>query len=462
MTAVQIPFEEAWPDDPAVRAEQAAQEVLRLAYQGHPAVVVNSPAGGGKTAIVNDLAAQSVGVFGHRACIGTFTNQQAADVTRRLLASYPKIPVTLYWRSGRPLPGDLRNHPRLRPATQVSDLPQGPSVVVSNVSKLGASTIPDGWFADLYLDESYQIAERLFAPVAPIAEYITQVGDPGQTRPVTTADITRWVDDPAGPHIAAPVALLARHPMVPVYRLPVSRRLTPDMVAVVRAAFYPDLPFCALIPPGARALDVARGGGAHVLDPVIQRALRGAGIVGVELPVADPILSDPELATTIVRLAERLIERGAVVVTPQGARPITPRDIGVVCAHREQVQAVQSRLPTALATIRTETTERWQGLESAVVIAWHPLAGPQRLTGFHLELGRACVMLTRATTATFIVGRANTSARLARLALESPRLGVVGHPAYEGLVAHRNLDAALREGGRMVSLTQSGSYRLGV
>src|SRR5439155_7436073 len=131
-------------------------------------------------------------------------------------------------------------------------LPPGPCVVVANAARW--SWGDDGRIGPFDLqvvDEAFQLSDARFQEIAGMARRLVLIGDPGQIAPVVTCELERWRSDPAGPHVACPRALTARHPGVPRMALPVSRRLVPDTVRFVQPAFYPDLPFQALSPPGA-------------------------------------------------------------------------------------------------------------------------------------------------------------------------------------------------------------------
>jgi hypothetical protein len=439
-------------------ADQAVRRVLRLREAGAPAVIVDSAAGAGKTTLVTDAAAHAAGLLHERALVATYTNAQAFDVARRLADRYRRVPVTLFTRARRPLPPTIRTHRGITVVSSPGDLPHHPGVVIANVAKLRESALGPGAFDVAILDEVYQVADYLYAPVAALAAAHLLVGDPGQIAPVITTDMTRWRDDPAGAHVAAPRALLARHPTLPTVALPVTRRLVRDTVHVVRPAFYPDLPFGAVAGAADRRLAFRRLA-AHVpLDEALLLLERGASVAAVELPAAPPVSDDAGIAGTIVQIAERLFARGAHVVAQledgEITRPLEPDDLAVVCAYREQVSAVQSRLPGCLrARVLVETANRLQGLERRVSLVWHPLAGSIQATPFGTDLGRFCVALTRHSVACLLVFRTGVDNVLERApAPEPPPLGIDDHPEYGGLRAHRVVLGRLRAMGRIVRL----------
>lgn len=439
-------------------ADDAVRRVLRLREAGAPAVVVKSAAGAGKTTLVTDVAAHAAGLLGERALVATFTNAQAFDVARRLADRYRRVPVTLFTKARRSIPSAVRTHPGIAVVSSPSDLPHDPGVVIANVVKLRESALGPGAFDVLIVDEAYQVADYLYAPVAALAEAHVQVGDPGQIAPVIRAETTRWRDDPAGAHVPAPRALLARHPSLPTVALPITRRLVRDTVHLVRDAFYPGLAFGAVAGAADRRLVFRRLAAHAPVDDALRLLERGASVAAVELPPAPPVQDDPEIAMAIVRLAERLFGRGAHVVAAlddgEVARPLGVDDLAVVCSYREQVTAVQSRLPSWLRDrVLVETANRLQGLERRVTLVWHPLAGVRQASAFSTDLGRYCVALTRHSVACLVVGRAGMDSVLDRApAPEAPPLGVDDHPEYEGLHAHRVLLRRLRDLGRIVAV----------
>lgn len=447
------------PPDRASRlaaAEEAVRHVLRLREAGAPAVIVNSAAGAGKTTLVTDAAAHAAGLLRERALVATYTNAQAFDVAHRLADRYRRVPVTLFTRARRSIPPVVRAHSRITVVSSPGDLPHESSVVIANVAKLRESALGPGAFDVIITDEAYQVADYVYAPVAALANAHLTVGDPGQIDPVITSSTTRWQSDPAGAHVAAPRALLARHPGLPVVSLPVTRRLVRDTVHFVREAFYPTLAFGAVAGAAERRLTFRRLATHAPIDEAFRLLERGASIAAVELPAAPPVRDDTEVATAIVRIAERLFARGAHVLSDldEGplARPLAFEDVAVVCAHREQVTAVQARLPMWLRDrVLVETANRLQGLERRVSIVWHPLSGRSRTTAFGMNLGRFCVALTRHSVGCLVVGRAGIERMLDRApAPEAPPLGVEEHLAYEGLRAHRTLLRRLRQLGRVV------------
>jgi hypothetical protein len=439
---------------PAALADEAIRAVLRTQWEGVPAVRLDSPPGAGKTGIVERLAVQSLGLLRERCMVATMTNEQAFDVARRLSTGYPKLPFTLFVREGLVLPDDLAALPNLRVARASADVPAaGQCVVVANAARWSWSDASAYAPFDLQVvDEAFQLPDHRFHQIAGLARRLVLVGDPGQIPPVVSCEVERWRCDKAGPHVACPRALVARHPGVRRLALPVSRRLVPDTVAFVRPAFYPDLPFTSLSAPGERGLATGVSG-ARPLDRPIDMAARGASLLQLELSSLVTGEVDEALADTIVALIGRLVQRRTVVREQGGERPLKGGMVGVVCAHVSQVNAVRERLPRSLSSVFVETADRFQGLERPVMVVHHPLSGRSDADQFHLDSGRMCVALSRHRVACFVVTRAGVAELLLRYGPTGDRvLGGDEDREYEGWRAQLSIAQALRREGRVVPI----------
>jgi hypothetical protein len=440
---------------PAQLADEAVRQILQTQWDGVTAVRVDSPPGAGKTGVVERLAVQSLGLLHERCMVATQTNEQAFDLARRFARGFPRLPFTLFVRDGLVVPADVSALPNVRMARTSADVPHGPCVVIANAwrwSWVDRSIVAP--FDLQLIDEAFQLSDFRFHQIASLARRVVLVGDPGQIAPVVTVEVERWRADPAGPHVASPRALLARHPTgIRLMSLPVSRRLTPDTVRFVQPAFYRTLPFTALAAPGERALTTSVAG-TTPLDRTLDLISGGASLVCAELP---PLITgevDEELADTIVALIARLMQRGATIRDGDAELPLTPDMIGVVCAHVSQVNAVRERLPAAVSGVFVETADRFQGLERPLMIVHHPLSGRVDATAFHLDAGRLCVMLSRHRVACVLVSRAGVDDLLLRYAPGGDRvLDMEQDLEFEGWRAHLSLFEMLRRYCRIVRLS---------
>jgi len=338
----------------------------------------------------------------------------------------------------------------LQIARAAAQLPHGPGVVIANAAKwswLDASGTP---FDCQIVDEAFQLPDYRFQQIAGLARHVVLIGDPGQIDPIVNCEVERWRSDPAGPHVACPQALLARHPGVLRLALPVSRRLPHDTVRFVQPAFYPRLPFQALSAPGQRGIRTRLPGG-QPLDGAIDLVEQGASLVQLQLPAQISGEVDEELAQVIVGLIDRLLQRGTTILDDGRAAALEPGMVGVVCGHISQVNAVRERLPARLAQVFVETSNRYQGLERPITLVHHPLSGRAEASEFHLDAGRLCVMLSRHRVACFVVARAGIEDILLRHAPSGERvLGIDTDAEYEGWKAHLLLQQALRSHQRVL------------
>lgn len=106
--------------------------------------------------------------------------------------------------------------------------------------------------------------------------------------------------------------------------------------------------------------------------------------------------------------------------------------------------------------MRADTPERWQGLESPVMIALHPLSGVTRPSAFDLETGTLCVMVSRHRVALFVITRDHIEETLDALVPAADqalgRLDVTG----QGHAQHLQFWDDLKSRGRMVELGLCG------
>jgi hypothetical protein len=436
---------------PRMLADDAVIQVLKTQWDGEPALRLDSPPGAGKTWVVQRLAIQAMHLHRERCMISTQTNEQSFDVARRLATEFPKLIFHLFARKSLLLPNVLGSLPNLVVVRSRDNLPAGPCVVISNAAKW--SWIQDPPPFDLQIiDEAFQLPDYRFQQISGLARRFVLVGDPGQIAPVVTCEIERWKCDVAGPHVSCPRALIERHPGIKRLALPVSRRLIDDTVRFVQPAFYPELPFSALSSNRIRKLALTRPiSGTKPIDAALDLAATGASVSMLELPEKITGEVDEEVASTIVKMIERLLTRKATISEDGISRSLQASMIGVVCAHVSQVNAIRERLPAILSDVLVETSDRFQGLERHLMIVHHPLSGRADASTFHLEAGRLCVMLSRHRLACWIVGRAGISGRLLRYSPSGDRiLGVEQDSEFEGWRAHLNILRKLADEGRVI------------
>ncbi|MGO6718529.1 AAA domain-containing protein [Rhizobium ruizarguesonis] len=435
------------PPDPQSAANAALDAVLDSQWQGVPALVLRSPPGAGKTGVAQRVALQSATHLQQRCMVVTQTNEQAYDLTRRLVTNAAGLPIYMFARQGLNLPDDLRHEARLRIVQRTGDLPHEPSITIGNAAKWSWIDTEDPLFDVQIVDEAFQLPDYKFQLISNLAARHVLIGDPGQINPFVNCEIERWRCDPAGPQVSCPAALVKRHPTVLQLALPVSRRLNADTVRIIQPGFYPDMPFRAMSLDRSIHFDVA---GIMPFDAALDGVAGGASIVMVELPPQITGEADGELAQELVESIRRLLMRRAQMSDDGRISEVLPRDIGVVCAHVSQVNAVRERLGAGMADVFVETANRFQGIERPFMFVHHPLSGRADATAFHLDAGRLCVMLSRHRIGCWIFGRHGISEQLTRFAPAGDRaLGIDDDPEYHGWRAHLTLLAALSRAGRM-------------
>lgn len=433
---------------PAELAEQSVEAVLATQWTRDPAVILNSPPGAGKTGVAERLAVQALGVMSERAMITTQTNEQAFDLLRRLCGGFPRLPFYMMASEKLNPPANVTSLPNLRVIHRAGDLPDGPCAVVGNGAKWSWLDADRRLFDLQIVDEAYQLPDYRYHQIAGLASRQVLIGDPGQIDPVIQAELERWRCDPAGPHVPAPRALVERHPEIRPMSLPVSRRLIQDTVGLIQPAFYPDMPFIAMDLARPLTFDTP---GIAPMDTPLDAVAGGQSLVMVELPPMIAGEVDSDLAEAIVQTIGRVLARGARTHDDQGrAIPVTTEMIGVSCAHVAQVNAVRERLGPALAAVFVETANRFQGLERPLMFVQHPLSGRADATGFHLDAGRLCVLLSRHRVACWMFGREGVSRQLRRYAPTGDRsLGISDDPEFNGWRGNMTLLQAMYRSGRV-------------
>jgi hypothetical protein len=406
---------------PARLAADAGDQVIADLAAGHRAVVVDSPPGAGKSALVV-RAARTLARAGEPVMVVAQTNEQADDLVDRLAAASSGPPSQLligrlsaqdYVVSAR-----VGRHASVMVDTDAAAL-GGCLIVVATAAKWATVRAASWLFPWAVVDEAYQMRSDMLLRLAGQFDRALFVGDPGQLDPFSTVDIDRWTGLTWDPMQSAVEVLLGHNDDIPVHRLPVSWRLPSQAVPVVAEAFYPFTPFVAGTRPAERRLSFAtsafRGG---PLDEALELAAE-TGWALYELPPRYTVRTDAEAVHACAALAARLLERGCVAhseLSPAGTR-VAPDRIAIGTAHRDQARAVRSALAAlgsaapghadqGLAGVTVDTANRLQGREFDVVIVLHPLSGRHDATAFHLEAGRLCVLTSRHRHACIVVARA--------------------------------------------------------
>jgi hypothetical protein len=379
-----------------------------------PATIVAAPPGSGKTTIVERVAAQQVGLHHENVAIATTTRSQAQALVMRLRNWNGLTPVWFVPKTQRvKLPSDIVI------ARSVGEIPEYGVAVVATAAKWARTNGFD--VPLLVVDEAWQLPFADFAPLTPIAERYLLVGDPGQLDPYVEADVSRWSDDPGGPHRPAPEALRARNvPGVVQVALPATRRLPASTAEIVSDAFYPQMPFGSLAEEA-------------ILD---YSGFEGRSMIITEVGEQHEGVHDPEMAVFATQLARDIIEGGKIIRGGKTVR-VRPEDVGIVCPYVHQVPQIRAALGLDLAGVWCETANRWQGLERDIIIGLHPLSGQPEPTGFAMDAGRLCVMVSRHRVAVMLIGRPGlVQAAATGQGAAERRFGDDRNPARRGWRAH--------------------------
>lgn len=435
MTVTVDAFDRAVVDHAQAVVEDAIGDVLAgTGTQG--AVVVKAPAGAGKSYFVG-TAVGALRKAGARVAVAAPTNEQVYGLVELLGRRHPGEAIRAILAGGRALPASAML-PNVATAS-VADVSTA-SVVVGTLAKFGYHWEDLGGFDVLVIDEAYQADAGRYYEVGGLAPAHLLVGDSGQLDPFSTMDDSdRWRGLPEDPLQTAVGVLLRNHPATPVHKMPVSRRLDPRAVEIVRS-FYPGHPFGAAVKSGVRRLTLAGASSDSMEDFVLDLAADG-GWAHLELPQADVLTADPVTIDAIVRLVVRLVERRPTVadeysVTPA---PLQRSQIAIGVSHNDQKDYLRAALDqVGLRDVVVNTANKLQGLQYEVVIAWHPLAGLPDPDGFHLDPGRLCVLLSRHRQMCIVVGRESDRELVAGLPPSTPAyLGWDPDPVLDGWAVHQ-------------------------
>ena len=379
-------------------------DLADLHSRGQRAVVVDSPPGAGKSALVVRAAAELASA-GQPVMVVAQTNGQVDDLVDRLATAARGMAIgRISGQEYQPVPRVTR-HAGVSVAHRVRDL-AGCPVMVGTAAKW--ATVGDGSWPWAIIDEAYQMRSDMLLRIAGRFDRGLFVGDPGQLDPFSTVEIDRWTGLTWDPMQSAVAVLLRNNSDLAVRRLPVSWRLPDSAAPVIAEAFYPFTGFLAGTGPGERRLELAtRALGTGPVDEAVQTAA-ASGWALYELPARQTVRTDGDAVAACVALAGRFLERGAIAYSEQapGGTPLTAGRIAIGTAHRDQARAVREALPPGLDGITADTANRLQGREYDVVIVLHPLSGRRDATAFHLEAGRLCVLTSRHRHACVVVARA--------------------------------------------------------
>lgn len=359
----------------AIMDDPATAGVLHSAWSGDPATVVPSPPGAGKTRLVALLSVMLATRARLLVGVAAQTRDQAAEIARRI--GNLDCPARLAWPKGQTAPDLSAGKAQIARGSAVRFPSTGGGVIIATTAKWLYSD-PSTLACDiLIVDEAWQATYADLGALGAFAPQIVCVGDPGQIAPVVTGQTRRWADSPTGPHLPAPIALLAAHrESVSVVTLRHTWRLGPTTTALLQPAFYPDLPFTSRRPPE----HLTDGHGGVLPEITTQTVAANSGP------------ADPTLIHACADAARTLL--ACTLTTNDGTRDLTDRDLAVVTSHVTQAAAIRALLAD-LPHVLVGTANQLQGMERPAAVVLHPLAGYRDPSTFATDPGRACVMLSR-------------------------------------------------------------------
>jgi len=370
--------------------------------------VVKAPPGSGKSYNLLESLENAIGKGG-RIAIAAQTNNQVDDLCVRFCERYPDNEIHRFSsKFYTPAPNFSSG---VVVVTDKKELPEGASVMIGTVAKLGLVDFTDSYHV-LLIDEAWQMTWADFLTLRDVSSRFVFIGDPGQIPPTVTISVDRWEVSPDAPHRATPDVILENPDLAKqttVLNLDICRRLPFDSVSLVQT-FY-DFEFEALAKKGERYLKAKKASDGSSIDKAIDLLTNSSSVI-LTYPTGDdgaPIETDRELARVTADVVKRLLDRGSLISTnpteQEKPRKLTPDDIGIVSTHNQMNTAIQTELTGPLSDIRVTTPERWQGLQRPVMIAVHPLSGVMFPSSFDLETGRLCVMASRHESACIFVTR---------------------------------------------------------
>ncbi len=304
-------------------AEQASTRILADLGRGHRGVVVDSPPGAGKSALVVRAAA-GLADAAENVMVVAQTNEQVDDLTDRLATARPRLPIGRLAGSEYIPAERVVRHRCVTLSTKLDDL-SGCRVVLSTAHKWATvrGAAPWPW---AIVDEAYQMRSDLLLRVAGLFDRGLFVGDPGQLDPFSAVQTGRWTGLTWDPMQSAVAVLLRHNPDIPVHALPVSWRLPASAAPVVAEAFYPFTGFRAATGHEQRRVEFSTCSfGQNALDRAVETAA-ASGWALYELPARHTVRTDAEAVTACAALAARLLQRGVLLFfrTGHGGRPGHP------------------------------------------------------------------------------------------------------------------------------------------
>jgi len=434
---------------------QLEKDLIENLLSGGRLALVQAPPGSGKTRML--LAVVSAVVkTGKCVALAAQTNRQADDIAHRWARDYGTLPAIRLGSSNSVSPANFPKSVEWN--TDANSLTRKPGIYISTAAKWVTMREPDQ-FDLLAIDEAWQMSWALLMQCAKLSENYLMIGDPGQIPPVVTIDVRRWETAPRPPHKPAPEVVLSDSDLSSaafIGELPACRRLPFESVVYIKP-FY-DFDFVGYAQPGDRELKIAK---PSAISPEIANLLgqinNGQPIIATIPTSADgpPIEVDVGLAKKVADIVDGLF-KGKTKIRISGQdnlRNISMKDVGICATHRSMNGELRRALGAKYSEISIDTPERWQGLERPVMIVVHPLSSVLEPSGFDLETGRLCVMVSRHQVALIIVARDHIGATLNEFVPNAEQAPGQPDAVGRGHAAHAQFWNSLSADGRITALT---------
>lgn len=457
---VSTPKPLALPSTPELNEDHLIAVSSALTMEPGDVMMVQGPPGTGKTAMIAHLVHQTVSrrflSKGHKPVLVLANTHRAADeITSRVHRLFPELRPYLI-RVGNPRYGTEPNvsehtlvelldaRDRLGPQTFASDGPQtlhriatesklrldNASIFIGTLAAARAGELRGYEFDWVIVDEAGQATEP--ATLQAIRHMpdgfesrLLLVGDHMQLPPVVQ-------DEMAAPEITEELKSLRVSPDRPLARSLFERlaSLHPDKVTTLRKQYrmnrtinelVSDTFYNRLLIPGTEEVarrslgDMVSGLGGTASPSLILNPEQPVVLIDTSLdPRAQEQSGNSEESKANVfeaRLIARLVLELSECVPQEGLGELLERS-GVISAYRRQNNLIQqelTRLDPALATVRVDTVDRFQGGERDVVLISLVNSDPMKGIGsLHADARRMNVAISRARRKLIIVGNRRT------------------------------------------------------
>ncbi len=349
-------------------------------------ITVDAPPGGGKTTLLTSIIVNMVEYTNLSILVATPTRNQVIELATRVARHIPTELIDLDMTVQEDTHDLLEIlNPTLTPPPPRMPLSKRASmgtVTFSTLTKQEVSPVRTH-FHVLIVDEAYQATFAAYVPVAPLADHVILVGDPGQIGPVITVPHQLWTPVRG----RKPIDRLGdamRATTKPALHLSVNEtwRLGPTTTDIVKHMYSFDF----LSKRKNKQLELAG-------QPVGE-----IEVVNVEQPLLTNATKDSFLVVQHLQdRIQRLLQDGWLELDGT-RRKVEPTDIAVLAAFNYQITVAVSVLVPLLPVSQIMTADKAQGREWPITLAIDPACIPGHSVDHGFSVGRLCVMLSRHNT----------------------------------------------------------------